>query len=403
MRRARPAAGFTLIEMLMTLAITSIVTVGIMGTLISQARQYQSLASRRSAQSGNRQGITQLDNALRNAGYGLDPDRAFLAYDGFNVGAPASADLAFPDAVSIHMRDPLFQRAVVSATATKVTFATALTEPLRKGQILLVLCNGAASYAYVTVGVTAAAGATFATLDNVLGGAESPISAPGPRFHEQAKLAGACYQSGVAVKVDRNSFYVASFDDDGNPSTPNQTPYLMLHRGQDLNADGLIDANDSVPVAVGVEQMQLAYVMNATAAAPLVLGVTSAKVPGWGDGWANSVAGPKWTDLYSAAERFVNHPANIRQVRVTLVTRGTQRNEAIAGDDYFNPALPTYSETLASTGTIAWKQMEDLAATPDPRFNPKGGKYPRTAFRLSVSPKNLLTRSQFLPPNSWGG
>lgn len=400
MRTRSLSRGFTLIELLVTLVISSVAMTAISSALIMQVQYYRAQANRRASQSNARQALSFIQSQLRAAGYGVDPDRAILAFDSFDAASPLAQAANYPDALVMHARDPAFQRIVTAADAGQLTFTPALQEPLRQGQILLVMCSGAISYAFVTVAATTDADATRVTLEPAAAGAESPVSSPGARFHQQGNIpADGCYNDALKpaalVKVDRKAFYVAALDDDASAATP-AVPYLMMHDGTDLNADEEVTAADAVPIADNVEQLQIAYVLNTvTDAAPQVVGVTD-MVP-WGDDWDANAPPPKplMRDSYKSPSRLTNHPANIRQVRVTLVSRGTLTDEG-TGDDLTVAVEGSYD------GNVIWKQLENLGASPAP-FNPAGGGYARTVLRGSVAPKNLMMRGQFLPPNGLSG
>lgn len=398
-------------EMLVTLGVSGMLLAGISGVFMAQVQQHQLHLRRRGVQAGGRQASAFIEKTLRKAGYGVDPDRALIAYDGFNVNLPAASDLSYPDAITIHSRDPSFNRTATAASAASITVSAPLKEALPLGQILLVLCSGAQTYSYVTVASSVAVGSTVIPLSTSATHSESPISRPASRFHQQANLTQSCYASATVVKIDRASFYLAAFDEDSNSASPS-IPYLMYHRGTDVSGDGSVDVNDAVPLTAGVEQLQISYALNTAAGtAPNLLGVTSAAVPSWGDAWAASITSPAqwyWTDSYSAPRRMMSHPANVRQIRVSMVLRGDSAEQGTQGDEVYDPSLSSSSETLATSGVVAWRQLEDLAASPAPDFDPSPSPAASSGFvrrmtRFSVSPKNLLMRSQFLPPNLVSG
>jgi type IV pilus assembly protein PilW len=413
MRAARGPRGFTLIELLVGTAIGALVFVGISLVFISQASQYQAHASRRAVQANVRQALGFVERHVRNAGYGVDPDRALLAYDSYNAASDTRAD-GYPDGLTVHARDLDFRR-TVSVTATDSltlldgedtdALPDALTRPLRRGEILLVLCPGAVQYAYVTVGESAPVGATTIRLDTTPAPTDSPAGAPGALFREHGRLSEPCFNGGeppVVVKVERTSFYVASFDEDSDPATPGATPYLMLHRGVDANGDGRIDGKDATPVAVGIEQLQVAYILNTVGdSAPPLVGVEGA-VP-WGEQWHTGTPEsdrPRLDDPYSSPRRLGSHPANIRQVRLTLVARSTQPDRQRQGDDVLTAS--TEGPPLPS-GLPAWRHLENLGSTPAAPFDPRGGGFTRAVLREAIAPKNLLMRSQFIPVHRGGG
>jgi type IV pilus assembly protein PilW len=408
--------GFTLIELLVGTVVGSIVLLAISMTFISQAQQYQSHASRRAIQASARQSMSFIERRVRLAGYGVHPDRAVLAYDSYD----AENDIpvaGFPDALVVHSRDPLFRRAVQSADSNQINLAVALTETLRRGQILLLLCPLATDYAFVTVGAPADAGDVLIMLDQMAPAAapNSPARGPGRLFREHALLTRPCFDRAMVVKVDRFGFYVDTFDEDGNLATPGRTPFLMMHPGVDMDDDGDIDREDAVPVAEGIEQFQVAYILNSNTPTgqPLIRGVNESPLMPptyYGEQWqaidpdlnafnAANVAQnkvPYWFFDSSIPNshpfRTRDHPANIRQVRLTVVARSTVPDPQITGDNLLTgkegDALPD--------GTVPWKQLENLDA-PAADFSPAGGGYYRTILRESITPKNLLMNAQFPP------
>ena len=424
MRPSLRSRGFTLVELLVGAAVGAIVLLGISMTFIAQAQQYQSHASRRAIQASARQALAFMERKVRLAGYGVHPDRAVLAYDSYDVVSD-SAVPGYPDAVVVHSRDPLFRRSVQAVSSTQLTLpATAPLEgPMRRGQILLLLCPQATEYAFVTVSDYLPAGTVNIPVDQTAPASapNSPTRAPGRLFREQANLDRPCFDSATVVKIDRAAFYVAMFDDDGDAATEGRTPYLMMHQGLDLpsalsvEGDGVIDASDAVPVAEGIEQLQTAYVLNSNTPTgqPLIRGVNESPMMAathYGEQWESidPVNLPAlWffdpTVSTGDARRMADHPANIRQVRLTVVARSTVPDQQISGDDLLTSAA---GAPLAD-GTIPWRQLENLG-TPGSPTSPQGGGFYRVVLREAITPKNLLMNAQFPPvsfvnPGSPGG
>jgi type IV pilus assembly protein PilW len=429
MRSSTRTRGFTLIELLVGAAVGSVVLLGISLAFISQARQYQAHASRRGIQASARQAMTFLERTLGRAGYGVDPDRAIVPYDSFDSASRTSIP-GFPDAFAVHSRDPLFRRRVKKVETNQLELTTALGEELLRGQILLVLCPGAVTYGYVTVGTPAKVGDTIIQLDNSVPATDTPMGAPGALFRDPERrlnpVAG-CFSGSEAptlVKVDRTAFYVASFPD---PTSSTPRPYLMMHRGLDIaggmagGPDGTIDAKDAVPMADGIEQFQVAYVLNAinsTTAAenrtvPTLVGVVGSTIPNtaggtrpwpFGEQWAltSTADRPNYSDAYDSPRRVTAHPANIRQVRLTLVARSSAPDPQLPGDDALAPAGTPWASG-AHNGVTTWNQLENLGTSPNSRYNPRGGGFYRVVLRQAITPKNLLSRSQFLPVTEGGG
>lgn len=415
MTAQRTERGFSLIELLMSVAIASLVMVGISAAFIAQAQQYQAHSGRRDAQSSARVGLGFIEDRLRLAGYGVNPNLAVQVVDSFDAqSGTRAAATNFPDALIIHHRDLDFSRMIASggASAGSLTLQTALKSPLRQGQILLALCTSPKEavnqsdrrYAYVTVGATTTANALTVTL-MAPGQANVTLDgAPDDQFRQNVLLDNPCFDTGTAVlvKVERFAFYVNNYDDDGDNgvSTPN-VPYLMMHRGLDMNGDGTIAAADAQPLASAVEQLQVSVVLNsAPGQQPQLLGVTDAtRIPDLAT-FDSAATRPMLSDAYTAPIRTQVNPANIRQVRVTLVSRSTSTNTALEGDTVFAQG-PTSSGTLGD-GTVFWQQMENLTEPVNAVYRPVGGGFVRTVRRVTVSPKNLLMREQFLP-HGFGG
>jgi type IV pilus assembly protein PilW len=423
--------GFTLIELLVGAAVGSVVLLGISLAFISQARQYQAHASRRAIQASARQAMTFLERTLGRAGYGVDPDRAIVPYDAFNsAGSTATSTPGFPDAIAVHSRDPLFRRLVRRVQTNQLELTTALNEELLRGQILLILCPGAATYAYATVGTPAKVGDTIIQLDHTLPASDTPMGGPGALFRDNERLlnpVAGCFsgnEPSTLVKVDRAAFYVASFPD---PTTSTPRPYLMLHRGLDIaggmdgKPDNTIDAKDAVPLADGIEQFQVAYILNTINAAagasnrtvPTLVGVVDSNIPNatggtrtwpFGEQWALTaplLERPSLADPYDSPRRVTAHPANIRQVRLTLVARSSAPDPQLPGDDARVPGAPW--STGSYGGVTTWNQLENLGPTPNSQYDPRGGGFYRVVLRQAITPKNLLIRSQFLPVTLGGG
>jgi type IV pilus assembly protein PilW len=285
-------------------------------------------------------------------------------------------------------------------------------------------------HVFVTVGAYVHAPDTSIPLDQTpdLAAPNSPIRAPGRLFHEQTNpgFTHSCFSKAQphVLLINRAAFFVAMYDDDGKPNTPERTPYLMLHQGLDmpdantLEGDGLIDINDAVPVAEGIEQLQVAYVLDThfkdPDKTPIILGVNAPMPPDhYGENWEQSeptlTHGWFFKPMDSTAldqNRLKDHPANIRQVRMTVVTRSSLSDPQIIGDDLLlKPDGNPYPDGPAViNGTIPWRHLENLTTGPvAPEFAPVGGHYYRAIQRESITPKNLLLNRQFAPINPGGG
>ena len=304
MRRPRNAPGFSLVELLIAMAVSLLVIAGAMALLVSQQRIFQVSSADRALQETGRIALEELTSNLRMAGYGIDPDYAF------DFGpqpttrqdrAPATADLSaastFPGCTAISCRDsiagsdeivfryrnPSFVRSLAAAPTggTSITIAGPLRAPLYQGQILQVMCfAGDMLWAYVTVGSTV--GITnddTVTINLAAGnGDEFPFqnayltngcfSAVAPRNANATTFAAAS----KVYKVDQFRYFLARYDEAGTVVTDITTtarPYLMLDQG-------LLDGGNPIlnVVAPNVEDLQFAYVFPNSAAANQLIGAT---------------------------------------------------------------------------------------------------------------------------------
>jgi type IV pilus assembly protein PilW len=446
MRKSFRSRGFTLLELLVGAAVGAVVLLGISMTFISQARQYQVHASRRGVQANARQALAFMGRHLRTAGYGINPDRAILSWDSYDA---ASNDYqpGFPDAFAVHFRDELFRRRAQAVAPNQIVLRA--SEPLkpfqelRRGQILLIMCERDPTFpdpsvdenpphVFVTVGGYVGPGGTVIPLDQapVTPAEDRPTRRPGRLFHEQNDTPGLSHPCFSRVNphvllVHRAAFYVAMFT---NPLTNERKPYLMMHQGLDMPApgnaqgNGVIDENDAVPVAEGIEQLQVAYVLDThnrdPDLTPIILGVETPMGPAhFGENWEQIDltnlphgwffnVGFSAVDPYVMAERRLrDHPANIRQVRMTVVSRSSVADKDYAGDDLMNkPDGSQYEDgDPLANNAVPWRHLENLEATPSADFTPRRGGFYRMLLRESITPKNLLLNRQFAPIALGGG
>lgn len=411
MRLRSSRRGFTLIEMLMTVAISSLVIAGMTSTFISQAQQYRMHSNRRAVQAHGRQGLTFMESTLRRAGYGVDPWLAVTPYDSFDVQTN-DYGVNFPDAITVLSRDLSWKRSVdaTRTTTAELAFMTPLTEPLQKGQILLVLGCNATKQAYLTVGTTAAIGATKLSLSSSPVTIETPITGPGARFHQQSLLASGtdiarCLVDvrAMVVKINRVSFFINSFAEKTGDARALWTPYLMQHPGRDANLDGLVDINDATPLAANVEQLQYSYVLNTNSDAEPVIKGTDPNIA-WkgGTAWDNVALRPDSKAPYADPSRLTDSPANVRQIRATVVTRGPMPDPTKFGGMRFEPAA-TYSRGSFASGAVSWRQLENLNGTVPKPYDSSAPGFLRNTVRMTVATKNFLMRTQFLPVTTNGG
>jgi type IV pilus assembly protein PilW len=351
----RSQRGFTLVELLVAMGIAAVVCAGALALLSSQQRAFRSSAGDRALQEAARTGLSELATNLRRVGYGIEP---WLAIDvgpvanappswpggapinsaGYPGGPPGTAppactpvvavtdrdSIAGSDEIVFHARDPGFSRKLAAApSASTLTLDAPLGSPLYQGQILQLMCGGAAMWVYVTVGSFADKGATQVQLQT-----DCATGFP----YQQDLLSAGCFAAGYAnarvFKIDRFHYYVARYADSALQG--GQRPYLMLDRGLWKDGAPLVE-----PVAPDVEDLQVGYVFPRSTVQQLV-GAPSgaARLSNAAASIDLGSAPPAYTDNSAAASRATNHPANIRGIRVSVVARTRSPDLGLTADEF---------------------------------------------------------------------
>jgi type IV pilus assembly protein PilW len=410
MRRNAPTAGFTLVELLVSLVISAIVIAGALALLNSQQRTFQRSSSERAMQENGRVALENVTGNLRLAGYGLEPALAFdfgaipnLVLDRLPPGTAASVagfqcpaavacrdSIAGPDEIVFHYRSPSFMRPLAAAPgvgAASITMWGPLNQPLHAGQMLQVACfSGGMYWAYVTVGAEVPADPAAITVNVPLLGDMAGVFG-----RQNAVLGDTCFQAvapagspatvvAMAAKVflvERFRYFIQSYDGAGNVAAwgaPGARPYLILDQGlADATGNPILQM-----VAPDVEDLQLSYVFprSAAPAAGAVAG-TALTADAAGIDLAPAVAPPQYSDPATALNRTTHFPANIGAVRVSLVVRSAEADIRIT-----DPAV------VPAAGN-----RPDVAGPPN---------YRRARFDTSAATPNLDVRAPFFPSYSAG-
>jgi hypothetical protein len=179
--------------------------------------------------------------------------------------------------------------------------------------------------------------------------------------------------------VDRYRYFI---------STLSGVPWLMLDTGMDLDNDGTIDANDLIPIAKNVEDMQIAYgLYGAQPASGCPTAPDNdgdwiiANTPGVPEepNFAAIPPPPIYGTAWNDPSRCTMHPANIRTVRVSLVLRSdlmdTSRPAGWSGDTI--PVAPGGSRE--NNNTVL-----------------SGGQYRRYTAETSITLRNLDSIGSFM-------
>ncbi len=288
------ARGFTLVELIVGVAVAAIVVLSAVSLLTRQVRSFTASADDRGVQETARIALEELAANLRMAGYGIDPSFAFdfgdmanapmdrapggalVRIPGFACGTAVTCrdSATAPDELVFLSRNPYFNHPLTAPpTTTQLTIQGPLNAPLHRGQILQLAClSGELEWAYVTVGaeVPINTGAQVAIPLADGSGTDFPL--------QNGWLTRTCFQGGPVsvLKVDRFRYFVGTYDTAGNLQTwgtAGARPFLMLDQG-------LLDSRGAALltlVAPDVEDLQVTYLFpaaqgGAATAVPSVVG-----------------------------------------------------------------------------------------------------------------------------------
>jgi type IV pilus assembly protein PilW len=297
MRRQR---GFTIIELLVGTAVTFVTVLAVSAAFLGYTQSFYTQAGIRGGQASLRQTHQMVVRNLRMAGYGIEPP---LAFD-FPAGWRDDATRNRSDRLVFRMRNPAFNAFAASISNTAITLKEPLTQALRKGQVIQVVCPGALAWTYARLSAPAAESSVLLQLESGNG-----------TFPNLNDFSPSCFgtgSGGLAInvfKVDVYDYSIQFIDDDGRPSTPGR-PYLFRRHGleeQDPDSFG-------EPVAEDIEAMRLTFVR--------ADGTTFTPDP--------AAQAPTYSTPLNDELRKNNSPANIRAVRVALVARTSTRDSGIA-------------------------------------------------------------------------
>jgi type IV pilus assembly protein PilW len=372
MRTLRRHSGFSLVEIIVAMAVSAIVLVGALTASRAQQRAYYDGQRLREAQGAARNALLFLEEKLPLAGFGMDPALALdfgwysgLCPDDFDSCARDSTtdadELVFyarnpnywvPQQSSDDFRGRVWELVSLEAASDRLTVKARAGDTFPRGQILQLVCEGGSRFAYVTVAATVppldADSEVLLTLEDE--------GAGGSPFLGQALATDTCFTptGGVrprAFQLDRYRFHIRPVD----VGTGIPDPFLVLDMGVDVNLDTAVDADDELILAEGVETMQVAYgftrealgVAGTTAGTLITITAGSAATanqvtnritrtdfPGAAPSpavtgefvYARTSFFPYTLVPPLPAERDTNHQANIRVVRVALLARSASRD-----------------------------------------------------------------------------
>lgn len=432
MRAHSSTRGFTLVELLVVVTVTLVVIAGVTVVVNSQQRSYVDGQRLRHAQGSARRALLALEQAIPQAGHGMD---GALAFDlsGWYAGGPcptATMGTCPRDAVDnadelvFFARDPRYYPPqptaedpvgnawrITAVTNTSVTVLARAGDVFRNGQIFLAVCPGSSAYAYFTSSQTLPVAADAARTINL-----QPVVAANPFRRQDVAAALSCFNPPAVPSppqsparlflVNRFRFHVRPVAIGTMGSTTQYDPLLVLDRGVDMDLDGDVDQDDEELVAEGIESMQVSYGFYSSALAPVATTagtalVTAAATAATAGTVANRVtttlfpgaAPPSGQTAYAvssfypytfgpppAPARNTNHQGNIQFVRVVLLARSLDTETTGAARP--NAFLPLLNQDALPSWVTAYQTA-------------LGGKdgYQRVVLETTVALPNMATRA----------
>jgi type IV pilus assembly protein PilW len=415
---SRRPRGFTLLEVMVGAAVALVVIGIVTATFLSQQRALQALDQAREANSAARDAMLSMQEAIGRAGYGIDPRYVFdfrnYSCPNWTAAAPCRDSINGPDEIVFVTRDPGYYWSggptstiqgcdpsaacsghawqVLGFDATHVTVSAQAGDTFLQGQLLEITCAKGTNPTMGRVAATAkaaAAGALQLTLDSAVAG--NPYRTNLVAGHDGCfDGAGAAPNANAAAGV--SAFFVSRYR--YHIATLNGEPWLMLDRGLDYNqngttaerlASGTPDLADEIPIARGVEGLQIAYQLR-----PSTTGVAApdnggdwivGDTPGTVEEPDPTAAAPVQTTDNTDPARFTLHPANIRAVRIQLTVRSMRQ-------DITQPT-PWPGDPATPSGSAAIENRNDFSAVVP-------GRYHRYFTSVVMAVPNLSSKNPFI-------
>jgi type IV pilus assembly protein PilW len=376
--------GFTLVELLITVAVTLVVISAALVGIGAQQRAYLNGRRLRDAQTAARRALLSIERNLPSAGSGMD---AALAFDlsqwttgpcpSSTMGTCPSDSTSNSDELTFFARDPRYWDPatnttdlvgnawrIQTVTGSGVTIAARPGDRFLKGQIFVAVCSGATSYAYFTASANWPSSGTvsttsFQTIPLV------PSNPSNPFLRQDAATATCFTTAGWSLPgdpptdparlflINKYRYHVRPVATGAMGSATVYDPLLVLDRGLDLNGDGNVDDQDEVIVAEGIESLQVGYSFyGASAATPIPqAGVTAgtaltlvAGTPQSAGAAADTITTTTFPGTVIAGQsvyqpssfypytygpppdpvRFTNHQGNFQLVRIAVLARSLE-------------------------------------------------------------------------------
>jgi type IV pilus assembly protein PilW len=383
--------GFTLIELLVGGTIGVMAIAMVLGVFISQTASFQSLDLVRQMNANGRDASLEIGNSLKRAGYGIDPGVAFdFSCSGSPPGTKCHDSYNGTDDLRFYARNPNYaytpQNAALGCstaggclsggtmysivgmpTSTSIVATLGSLDVIQKGRTVLALCSDTTNPPHpvfftvsgriagpgnigMTIVINSSTASTSLVAETVFNNCHSGLNVP----------------PGFLVLVDQYHYYV---------TTLNNEPWLVLDTGIDYSNGTLPAAANLIPVARGVEDMQVAY----------QLGPTTGTAPDSNQDWVvgNNQAVVAAEEPDPTQAKPVNgtlngsmHPANIRGVRVTFVVRSPIPDRSLGSGFLGDPAVKFENRSDVTAITL--------------------GQFRRMPITLSAATRNMNSSNPWL-------
>jgi len=374
--------GFTLLELMVGGAIGVFAVTLVLGVFVSQNGAFQSLDLVRQMNANARDASLELGNSLKRAGYGIDPGVAFdFSCPGAAAGTKCHDKYSGSDELRFYARNPNYQYTPQSAalgcntvggclgggamwtifgapTSTLITATLGSLDTIQKGRILLAMCSDSSHPVYAVVQGTVAGPGNIA-MQIIINSSTASSSLVG-----DIAFSG-CHTTGYLFLVDQYRYFV---------TTLNNEPWLVLDNG--IVYDAATPANNLIPVARGVEDLQVAYLLG-----PTPTGTAPDSNQDWVVGNNQVIAAVEEPDPaqaipVSGVPNGSLHPGNIRGVRVTVVVRSPIPDRSFGISFLGDPAVKFENRSDVSTITL--------------------GQFRRMPITLSASTRNMSSANPYL-------
>lgn len=272
--RQRPASGFTLIEMMITVALSSLVGVLIYTVFIEQTRAYRMQADMGTMQQNLRIGMELLTRDVANAGYGTAVDGGAWGVDGqdgtadspiFAMRIRNAYPFARADAIELLMMDPdranwvytssdvsiLCGTTEIALSGHDVPFADTFSDTSENDRIMCFSSIGLGGKPHSYIWDVSGTGDTSTGL--------IPVDANGQTDFSN-ECANALPKFMICGPVVWVAYYVDDESADGIGIGSGAVPVLYLVPDvAEVLAAGGYPAPDDIPVALGIEDLQFSY------------------------------------------------------------------------------------------------------------------------------------------------